>query len=45
MSVTTVIPAGVLHSLEALAGEELEFIVFGTPPMEMDDEQAKPRTV
>jgi quercetin dioxygenase-like cupin family protein len=38
-----VIPAGVLHSLEASAGEELEFVIFGTPPMAMDGERAKPR--
>jgi len=37
-----VIPAGVLHSLEA-SEEELEFVIFGTPPMVMDDERAKPR--
>jgi mannose-6-phosphate isomerase-like protein (cupin superfamily) len=40
-----VIPAGVMHSLEASAGEELEFIIFGTPPMAMDDDRAKPRKV
>ncbi len=38
-----VIPAGVQHSLEASAGEQLEFVIFGTPPMAMDDERAKPR--
>jgi len=38
-----VIPAGVLHSLEATAGEELEFVIFGTPPMAIDDERARPR--
>lgn len=37
-----VIPAGVLHSLEAAAGEELEFVIFGLPPMGMDDERARP---
>ena len=36
-----VIPAGVLHSLEASEGEELEFVIFGTPPMAMDDERAR----
>ena len=41
----TVIPAGVPHSLEADPGEELEFIIFGTPPMAMDDERAMPRKV
>ena len=40
-----VIPARVPHSLEADPGEELEFIIFGTPPMTMDDERAKPRKV
>jgi quercetin dioxygenase-like cupin family protein len=39
------IPAGVPHSLEANAGEELEFVIFGTPPMAIDDEKAKPRKV
>ena len=40
-----VIPAGVPHSLEAHPGEELEFIIFGTPPMAMDDDRAKPKKV
>jgi len=40
-----IIPAGVPHSLEADAGVELEFVIFGTPPMEMDDEKAKPRRI
>ena len=38
-----VIPAGVLHSLKADEGDTLEFIIFGTPPMPIDDERAKPR--
>lgn len=38
-----VIPAGVLHSLEASAGDELEFVIFGPPPMAMDNERARPR--
>lgn len=38
-----VIPAGVLHSLEASVGQELEFVIFGTPPMSIDDELARPR--
>jgi mannose-6-phosphate isomerase-like protein (cupin superfamily) len=38
-----VIPAGVRHSLEATEGEELEFVIFGTPPMSIEDERAKPR--
>ena len=37
-----VIPAGVTHSLEASEGEELEFVIFGTPPLSMDDERARP---
>ncbi len=40
-----VIPAGVPHSLEAEHGEELEFVIFGTPPMAMDDDRAKPKKV
>ena len=40
-----VIPAGVPHSLEAEAGQELEFVIFGTPPMAMDDARAKPKKV
>lgn len=38
-----VIPAGASHSLEASAGEELEFVIFGTPPMSIEDERARPR--
>jgi mannose-6-phosphate isomerase-like protein (cupin superfamily) len=38
-----VLPAGVPHALEANPGEELEFIIFGTPPMFINDERAKPR--
>ena len=38
-----VIPAGVLHSLEAASGQELEFVIFGTPPMSIDGEKARPR--
>ena len=37
-----VIPAGVAHSLRATTEDELEFVIFGTPPMAMDDERAKP---
>jgi quercetin dioxygenase-like cupin family protein len=37
-----VIPAGVPHSLAAEPGQELEFVIFGTPPMTMDDERARP---
>ena len=39
----TVIPAGLPHSLEASAGKELDFVIFGVPPMAMDDERARPR--
>jgi mannose-6-phosphate isomerase-like protein (cupin superfamily) len=40
-----VIPAGVPHSLEADQGSELEFVIFGTPPMSLEDERAKPKKV
>ena len=40
-----VIPKGVPHSLEAEPGQELEFVIFGTPPMSIDDERARPRKV
>ncbi len=36
-----VIPAGVTHSLQA--DDELEFVIFGTPPIPIDDDRAKPR--
>jgi len=38
-----VIPAGKPHSLEAAPGEVLEFIIFGTPPVEITDDRARPR--
>jgi mannose-6-phosphate isomerase-like protein (cupin superfamily) len=38
-----VIPAGVRHSLETSPGEELEFLIFGTPPLAIDDRRAVPR--
>jgi mannose-6-phosphate isomerase-like protein (cupin superfamily) len=38
-----VIPAGVRHSLEATEGKELEFVIFGSPPISIQDERAKPR--
>ena len=38
-----VIPAGVQHSLQAAPGQVLEFVIFGTPPMAMDDERTRPR--
>lgn len=37
-----VIPAGLRHSLDASPGEQLEFVIFGTPPMAMDDKRATP---
>ncbi|HYF50478.1 MAG TPA: cupin domain-containing protein [Planctomycetota bacterium] len=37
------IPAGVPHGLEADAGEVLEFVIFGTPAMSIDDPRAKPQ--
>jgi len=40
-----VIPAGVPHSLKAEPGTRLEFVIFGTPPMSLEDERAKPRKV
>ena len=40
-----VIPAGIPHSLLADDGQELEFIIFGTPPMAIDDDRARPRRV
>lgn len=40
-----IIPAGVTHSVEADPGMELEFVIFGTPPMEMDDDRARPKKV
>ena len=39
-----VIPAGVTHSLEASDGEELEFVIFGTPPISITDDRARPRS-
>lgn len=38
-----VVPAGVPHSLEAAPGETLEFVIFGTPPMPLDDPRARPQ--
>ena len=40
-----VIPAGLPHSLLADAGDTLEFIIFGTPPMSINDDWAKPKKV
>jgi quercetin dioxygenase-like cupin family protein len=38
-----VIPAGVPHALEADPGQTLEFVIFGTPPMSIEDERARPQ--
>jgi mannose-6-phosphate isomerase-like protein (cupin superfamily) len=40
-----VIPAGLPHSLVANDEDALEFIIFGTPPMSIDDDRAKPKKV
>ncbi len=38
-----IIPAGTSHALQIEPGQELEFVIFGTPPMAFDDERARPR--
>jgi mannose-6-phosphate isomerase-like protein (cupin superfamily) len=38
-----VIPAGVSHALQADPGCELEFVIFGSPPISIDDDRAKAR--
>ena len=38
-----VIPRGVPHSLAADPGDVLEFIIFGTPAVSVDDDCARPR--
>lgn len=38
-----IIPAGVSHALEADLGQELEFVIFGSPPLPIEDERARPR--
>ncbi len=37
-----VIPTGIPHSMLATPGEKLEFIIFGSPPMSLDDPLAAP---
>ncbi|MCP4373491.1 MAG: cupin domain-containing protein [Deltaproteobacteria bacterium] len=37
-----VIPAKTVHSLESDSDVPLEFIIFGTPPMSIEDDRAKP---
>lgn len=39
-----VIPRGLDHDLQARPGEELEFIIFGTPACSVDSEAARPRS-
>jgi len=36
------IPAGVVHDLESGDDTPLEFIIFGSPPMAIEDDRAKP---
>ena len=36
------IPAGTVHALESDGDAPLEFIIFGTPPMSIEDDRAKP---
>jgi quercetin dioxygenase-like cupin family protein len=40
-----VIPAGIPHALKALPGQQLEFVIFGTPPVPITDERARPRQI
>lgn len=37
-----VIPRGTIHSIRSESNDLLEFIIFGTPPMFIEDERAKP---
>ncbi len=37
-----VIPAKTVHSLMSDSKDPLEFIIFGTPPMSIEDDKAKP---
>lgn len=37
-----VVPAGTVHSLEAEEGDTLEFVIFGVPPMPIEDERFRP---
>jgi quercetin dioxygenase-like cupin family protein len=37
-----VIPAGAVHALAADPGDELEFVIFGSPAMPIDDARAQP---
>jgi quercetin dioxygenase-like cupin family protein len=38
-----VIPRGTVHSLQADAGQTLEFVIFGTPAMSAEDPRFQPR--
>jgi mannose-6-phosphate isomerase-like protein (cupin superfamily) len=38
-----VLPAKVPHELEAKEGETLQFLIIGSPAMNINDERAKPR--
>jgi len=42
-SAVVLIPAGVYHSLTSTMDEPLSFVIFGTPPMAIDDDDARPR--
>lgn len=37
------IPCGIVHSLTSDSDEALKFIIFGTPPMSIEDERAAPQ--
>jgi mannose-6-phosphate isomerase-like protein (cupin superfamily) len=39
-----VIPAGISHALVSDSETPLQFIIFGSPPMPIDDDRAIPRT-
>jgi quercetin dioxygenase-like cupin family protein len=38
-----VIPRGIVHSLQADPGHTLEFVIFGTPPVSVDDPAFAPQ--
>lgn len=38
------IPAQMPHSLASTSTDPLVFIIFGTPPMSIDDDRARPRS-
>jgi mannose-6-phosphate isomerase-like protein (cupin superfamily) len=37
-----VVPAGTVHSLEAEGDDAIEFVIFGAPPVSVEDERARP---